>query len=124
MYVLPWLIQTCLYPCLTIYRSLRATNMLQFLINIDLKPHANFHENPIKPSVSLSCCSLLRAFVFISFQYFKFPMSNYRRKTAEDKWREQANCPQGCFNYQTDCLDLQCHTCMNYLKETIVDNYQ
>ena len=25
-----------------------ATNMAQFLINVDLKPHTKFHENPIK----------------------------------------------------------------------------
>ena len=43
-------LETYLYLCLTIYHSVRATNILriQFLVHIDLKPPAKFHENPIK----------------------------------------------------------------------------
>ena len=43
-----WSHGTYLCRCLTIFDSLRATNMLRLLINIDLKPPAKFHENTIK----------------------------------------------------------------------------
>ena len=43
-----WSLEKCLYFCLTIYHPLGATNMVHFLINIDMKPQANFDESFIK----------------------------------------------------------------------------
>ena len=74
------------------HHSPGATDMLQFLLNINLKPHAKFHGNMIKTvqeqtvsirkddpilnftlatSVLPPSCSHLRALIFISFQYSK-----------------------------------------------------
>ena len=65
-----WSFETCLYLCMTIYHSLRARNKLHFLINIDLKPHAKSHENPIltlASSVFPSSCDDFQTFTFTSF---------------------------------------------------------
>ena len=43
-----WSLETGIYLCLTIYHSLRATHMLQLLIDINLKPLARYHENLTK----------------------------------------------------------------------------
>ena len=60
--------------------------MLQFLIRIDLKPHAKFYENLMKAllertalnltsvtSVFPPYCNHLWTFILMSFQYSKFP---------------------------------------------------
>ena len=63
----------------------RNEGMLQFFMDISLKPHAKFHEAPIKNVVrtnylkfdfSNECvppsCYQFRAFMFSSFQIFKY----------------------------------------------------
>ena len=107
---LSWLLETCLYLCLTIYHSLRATNMLQFLMDIDLKPYAKFRENSIKTlartiylkfDISKECvpppCShpglLYYVFFNTSLNLFdaSFKVSYYRRKTGKTSGENKQN---------------------------------
>ena len=100
----PWSLEACLSLSLTISNSLGATNMLQFLIDINLNPHAEFHKNPIEklregaisnltlatsvfsPPPFVATLGLLYSCLFnnLSFLGVSFKMSHYRRKTAQN----------------------------------------